>query len=128
MAAIRGKHTGPELLVRRLVHRMGYRYRLHVAALPGCPDLVLPRHRKVIEIRGCFWHRHPGCLRAARPCTRADFWAAKFAATVARDRGNLAALEAGGWSVLILWECEISDRTLGPRLHRFLGTSAAERR
>lgn len=123
MAAIRGKHTQPEMVVRRLVHRMGYRYRLHVRALPGCPDLVFPRHGKIIEVRGCFWHRHSGCARAAVPKTRRDFWQAKFDATVERDSRNLDALQAAGWDVLVVWECEADDRALADRIRHFLAAS-----
>jgi DNA mismatch endonuclease Vsr len=120
MAAIRAKNTQPEMLVRRLVHRMGYRYRLYVRTLPGCPDLVFPRHHKIIEVRGCFWHRHPGCIYAATPRTRPDFWRTKFADTVLRDSRNVASLQAKGWAVLIVWECETATPDLGDRLRRFL--------
>jgi DNA mismatch endonuclease Vsr len=123
MAAIAGKHTKPELLVRRLTHAMGYRYRLHASDLPGRPDLVFPGRRKIIEVRGCFWHRHPGCPLAAMPRTHAEFWQSKFSATVARDAHNLAALLATGWSVLVIWECEVDDVNLADRLSAFLGPS-----
>ncbi len=121
MAAIAGKDTQPEIAVRRIAHRLGYRYRLHVKDLPGRPDLVFPGRRKIIEVRGCFWHRHPGCILSATPATRRDFWQAKFQATVARDARNLAALEASGWAVMVVWECEISDEHLVDRLRTFLG-------
>jgi DNA mismatch endonuclease Vsr len=121
MAAITGKDTRPEMAVRQLVHRMGYRYRLHVRDLPGRPDMVFPARRKLIEIRGCFWHRHPGCRFAATPATRHGFWQAKFEATVARDARNLAMLESVGWQVLVIWECEIRDPRLADRLRTFLG-------
>jgi DNA mismatch endonuclease Vsr len=100
---------------------MGYRYRLHATNLPGRPDLVFPGRRKVIEVRGCFWHRHPGCAFAAMPGTRSDFWQAKFQATVARDARNLAALEASGWAVMVIWECELKDPHLADRMRTFLG-------
>jgi DNA mismatch endonuclease Vsr len=123
MAAIRGPNTKPELVVRRTAHALGYRYRLHAPELPGRPDIVFPQLRRLIEVRGCFWHRHPGCVKAASPATRREFWQAKFADTVERDARNDAALRAGGWSVLVLWEWETNDPSLGDRLRAFLGTS-----
>jgi DNA mismatch endonuclease Vsr len=123
MAAIGGKNTQPEMLVRRLAHSLGYRYRLHVKNLPGRPDIVFPAYRKIIEVRGCFWHRHPGCVLAATPATRVDFWEEKFRATVARDIRNVAALQARGWAVMVLWECETSETSLRDRLFAFLGPS-----
>lgn len=121
MAAIAGKNTKPELMVRKLVHAMGYRYRLHVKELPGRPDIAFPGRRKIIEVRGCFWHRHPGCALAATPTTRRDFWQSKFDGTVARDERNLAALEASGWAVLVVWECQITEKLLPGLLRTFLG-------
>lgn len=121
MAAIRGKDTKPEMIVRRLLHRLGYRYRLHAANLPGRPDLVFAARRKAIEIRGCFWHRHAGCLKAATPATRAEFWQAKFTATVERDLRNEAALVSLGWSLLVVWECEVTGPAIVERLVDFLG-------
>jgi DNA mismatch endonuclease Vsr len=126
MAAISGKNTKPELLVRRMLHRSGYRFRIHVRGLPGQPDIVFPRRRKIIEVRGCYWHRHPGCPQASTPQTRAEFWHSKFEATVERDARNLAALEGSGWSVLVLWECEINDEHLMDRIRQFLGPSVRE--
>ena len=123
MAAIRAKDTGPEVLVRRMLHSLGYRYRLHVRSLPGRPDLVFPGRRRIIEIRGCFWHRHGGCPLAATPRAHAAFWQAKLNETVTRDARNLSALEAAGWSVLVVWECETRDRGLRERLVGFLGPS-----
>ncbi len=121
MAANSGKNTKPELIIRRMLHRAGYRYRIHGKGLPGRPDIVFPGRRKIIEVRGCFWHRHPGCSYAATPKTRSEFWTSKFEATVERDERNLTALEASGWSVLVLWECEINDGHLIDRIRRFLG-------
>lgn len=120
MAAIRGKNTGPELIVRKLVHSMGYRYTIHNKNLPGRPDVVFPSRRKIIDVRGCFWHRHFECRLAAVPRTRQDFWLAKFQATIARDERNLAELNAAGWNVLIVWQCEIRDEHLIERLQAFL--------
>lgn len=125
MSAIRGSHTKPELVVRSLLHRLGYRFRLHRRDLPGRPDIVFLSRRKVVEVRGCFWHRHPdpACRNAVMPTTRREWWEAKLAANVARDARNLAALEDAGWAVLVLWECEVRDDRgdLSPRLQAFLG-------
>ena len=121
MAAITGRDTKPEIVVRRMVHRMGYRFRLHAKNLPGRPDMVFPGRRRVIEVRGCFWHRHPGCTLAATPKTRIDFWLPKFRATVERDARNLAALEGLGWAAMVIWECETGDSELPARLRAFLG-------
>jgi DNA mismatch endonuclease Vsr len=122
LAAVGAKDTAPEMAVRRLLHRMGHRFRLHRRDLPGTPDIVMPGRRRIIEVRGCFWHRHPdpACRNAVLPRTRADWWAAKLARTVERDAGNLAALEALGWSVLVLWECEVTRPDLESRLRSFL--------
>jgi DNA mismatch endonuclease, patch repair protein len=109
MAAIGPRHTLPELSVRRVAHRMGFRFRLHVKGLPGRPDMVLPRHRTVILVHGCFWHRHHGCANAVMPKTRTAFWASKFEKNVARDSRAVAELQAMGWRVLIIWECETKD-------------------
>jgi len=107
MRAIRGRDTGPEMRLRALLHRAGFRFRLHRRDLPGRPDIVLPRHRAVVLVHGCFWHRHQDCRFAAMPATRPDFWAAKFAANVARDGRNIADLQALGWRVAVVWECEL---------------------
>jgi DNA mismatch endonuclease (patch repair protein) len=105
MQAIRGKDTTPELLVRSMVHRLGLRFRLHGQKLPGKPDLVLAKHRSVIFVHGCFWHRHD-CKLAATPKTRPEFWSAKFRANVERDQRVKAQLEKLGWRVVEIWECE----------------------
>ncbi|EIU4785286.1 MULTISPECIES: very short patch repair endonuclease [Pseudomonadaceae] len=105
MAGIRGSNTSPEMKVRRLLHRHGFRYRLHQKDLPGKPDLVLSRYRVCIFVHGCFWHRHPGCRYATSPKTRLDFWQRKFDQNVARDTRNKAVLLASGWRVIQLWEC-----------------------
>lgn len=120
MRAIRGKDTTPELAVRRLAHGMGYRFRLHRADLPGRPDMVFPGRACVVEVRGCFWHQH-GCANSATPKTRSDWWTAKLAANVARDRRNLSALRRLGWRVLVVWECQVARPGLAGRLRRFLG-------
>lgn len=105
MSGIRGKNTKPELVVRSIAHRLGLRFRLHRAELPGRPDLVFPKHRTVVFVHGCFWHRH-SCGLAAVPKTRSAFWLEKFSANVRRDRLSKAALENLGWRVLEIWECE----------------------
>lgn len=125
MALIRGKDTMPEMLVRRLVHGMGYRYRLHRRDLPGKPDIALGRLKKAIEIRGCFWHRHPDpkCTRARLPKTRRDYWLPKLENNARRDAVNEAALRELGWDVLVVWECEcVRSRRdeLVSRLRHFL--------
>lgn len=121
MAQIRAKDTKPELLVRRFVHSMGFRYRLHRRDLPGTPDLVFPRHRKVIFVHGCFWHRHLDCRFAYTPKSNTEFWSTKFARNVENDRNALKLLVAAGWNVLILWECEIQDTDfLDRKIREFL--------
>ena len=121
LAAVAGKDTKPEMRVRRLLHAMGYRFRLHRRDLPGTPDIVLAGRRKIVEVRGCFWHRHAGCRNAAMPRVRADWWEEKLARNVARDAANLAALTEGSWTVLVLWECETkADAPLRARLGSFL--------
>ena len=106
MAGIRGRDTAPELAVPRIAHRMGLRFRLHRKDLPGRPDLVLPKHRLAVFVRGCFWHRHEGCRYASTPKSRVAFWTAKFEANVVRDARQQAALRALGWQVLVIWQCE----------------------
>jgi len=109
MAAVRGRDTAPELRVRRCLHAMGYRFRLHRRDLPGTPDIVLPRHRICIFVHGCFWHRHPGCRKTTTPKRNAEFWNEKFARNVARDEANGRALTSAGWNMVIMWECETED-------------------
>ena len=125
MSRIRSKDTKPELVVRSLVHRMGYRFRLHVTGLPGRPDLVLAARRKVIFVHGCFWHQHRCRFGRVTPVANSAFWAAKRQANSARDRQNVRSLKAAGWSVLVVWECWTKDpeRRLLPRLRAFLSTN-----
>lgn len=92
-----------------MIHAMGFRFRLHRKELPGSPDIVLPRHRKVVLVHGCFWHQHPGCPAAARPGTRKPFWNEKLDQTISRDRRNLAELRNLGWDVAVVWECQTRD-------------------
>jgi DNA mismatch endonuclease, patch repair protein len=113
MLAVKGRDTAPELYVRRILHAMGYRFRLHRKDLPGTPDIVLPRHGKVILVHGCFWHGHEGCKRAKRPINNAGTWASKIEGNRLRDQRNLNALGALGWEAIVIWECETKD---GPRL------------
>lgn len=121
MQAVRRYDTAPEMQVRRLLHAMGYRFRLHRKDLPGTPDIVLPRHRKIVLVHGCFWHGHEECKRATRPVNNASTWAAKIEGNRRRDQRNLDALRSLGWDVLVVWECEVKDTTrLEERLHRFL--------
>jgi DNA mismatch endonuclease, patch repair protein len=106
MARVRQKHTTAELRVRSVLHRLGYRFRLHPRNLPGRPDIVLPKHRTAIFVHGCFWHQHSGCSKASMPKTRQEFWAAKFRANIERDERKERALRDLGWHVVTLWECE----------------------
>lgn len=111
MSRIRCSDTAPERAVRSLLHRMGYRFRLHCKALPGRPDVVLPRYRTVVLVHGCFWHRHKSCRFAYVPKTREEFWQAKFDANVARDQVVFRSLRAQGWHVIVVWECETRNVT-----------------
>ena len=121
MAAVRSKDTGPERVVRRVVHRMGYRFRLHRRDLPGTPDIVFPRSRKIINVHGCFWHMHVCQRRRKTPVTRADYWKRKRLGNAQRDRRNLRALQRDGWKVLTVWECQTRDiDKLTARIARFL--------
>ena len=123
MSRIRGKDTEPEMVVRRLTHGMGYRYRLHVKDLPGCPDLVFRKRRRVIFVHGCFWHRHPdpSCKLARLPKSRLDFWLPKLERNAERDRENICKLKLMGWDVLVIWECQLKDQTsLRERIRAFL--------
>lgn len=122
MSRIRSKDTKPEMRVRGLLHRMGYRYRLHRSDLPGVPDLVFPARRKVVFVHGCFWHAHESCRTANRPKTRRSFWDQKFARNKARDAKHVQELEEAGWDVLTLWECEVkAEGPLVEVLSSFLG-------
>lgn len=120
MSGIRGRDTKPELLLRRALHALGFRYRLHGRDLPGRPDIVLPRHRAVVFVHGCFWHRHAGCRYASTPATRPDFWADKFRTNVERDLRNQEALLASGWRVALVWECALKKHP-APAIAEALG-------
>lgn len=118
MRSVRRAHTGPELVVRKLLHRLGLRFRLQRRELPGTPDIVLPKHKTAIFVHGCFWHRHAGCGKATMPKTRVEFWTDKFERNVVRDREKEWALVAAGWRVLTIWECETRGiETLTDKLH-----------
>lgn len=120
MASVKSVNTRPELTIRKLLHRFGFRFRIHVRALPGTPDLVFPALRKVVFINGCFWHGH-SCRRGqARPHTNQEFWAAKLDRNVARDQENIGALRQLGWEAFVLWECEIPSGDWILPLMRFL--------
>jgi DNA mismatch endonuclease (patch repair protein) len=122
MSRIRGKETKPEIAVRKLAHRMGYRFRLHRRDLPGSPDIVFPGRRLALFVHGCFWHRHRGCRFAYTPKTNVEFWKTKFKNNVARDARAKGGLERLGWRVAIIWECETADRnSLSIRLRKILG-------
>ncbi len=121
MRRIRASDTSPELAVRRLVHAMGFRYRLHVKRLPGRPDLVLARLGRIIMVHGCFWHSHEGCKDSHTPKTRLDYWRPKLEGNRRRDIENTVKLEQLGWRVLVVWECETTKKQrLAGRLKRFL--------
>ena len=125
MSRVRGADTEPELLVRRLVHGMGYRYRLHGKGLPGRPDLVFSARRKAVFVHGCFWHRHPNprCSLARLPKSHLNFWLAKLEGNRARDERNQTKLRKLGWKVMVVWECQTKARLrLIERIRRFLGT------
>lgn len=107
MSRIRSKDTGPEKRLRSLLHRAGFRFRLHAAALPGTPDIILPRFRTVIFVHRCYWHRHAGCGNATTPGTRTDFWLKKFHGTVERDQRSVEQLRTEGWRVITVWECQL---------------------
>lgn len=123
MGRVRGRDTKPEMVVRRLIHGMGYRYRLQARDLPGRPDIVFRKRKKAIFVHGCFWHRHPdpSCKLARLPKTRLDFWLPKLEGNRKRDIANVERLEAMGWQVLLVWECELRDREqLRNELRRFI--------
>ena len=121
MARIRAKHTGLEVAVRRLLHSLGYRYRIHAHELPGTPDICFPRRKKAIFVHGCFWHRHDGCARTTTPKTRTSFWEDKFRKNVVRDQRNITHLAALSWDVLVVWECDTRNlERLARHLAEFL--------
>ena len=109
MSAIKSKNTKPEIAVRKLLHSMGYRFRLHSKDLPGSPDIVLPIYKTVIFVHGCFWHRHENCKYASTPKTRKEFWESKFKANVKRDKEIQEKIKNIGWQSVVIWECELKS-------------------
>jgi DNA mismatch endonuclease (patch repair protein) len=127
MSLVRGKHTRPELAVRRLVSKLGYRYRLYAKGLPGKPDLCFPGRGKIIFVHGCFWHAHSGCRGGRPPKSRFDYWLPKLRETKLRDKRTLRALARLGWATLVIWQCEVQSVSLSRRIRRFLGPAAVSR-
>jgi DNA mismatch endonuclease (patch repair protein) len=125
MRRIRSKGTQPEMVVRHMVHAMGFRFRLHSPNLPGKPDLVFPNLKKIIEVRGCFWHQHKGCIDSHVPKSKVGYWRPKLRRNVYRDKQNLNKLNILGWRVLVFWECEVKTKKaarLDARIKKFLKT------
>jgi DNA mismatch endonuclease, patch repair protein len=121
MRRIRSKDTKPEMVVRSLAHRLGYRFRLHRKDLPGHPDIVFPKLRRVIFVHGCFWHQHRYCIDGRLPSSRQGYWVPKLRANTERDKKHLAKLRRVGWRVLVIWDCETTDvQALASRLQQFL--------
>ncbi len=121
MSSVKSKDTKPEIIVRKLLHSMGYRFRLHQEDLPGSPDIVLPKYKKVIFVHGCFWHGHEGCPRATLPKTNMEFWEAKIAKNMARHAEAVQNLSRMGWKSLVIWTCEIKDlEQLSKKIRDFL--------
>jgi DNA mismatch endonuclease, patch repair protein len=128
MAGITGKDTTPELVVRRVLHAAGLRFRLHRKDLPGRPDVVLPRLKTVVLVHGCFWHRHPRCRFATTPASNTEFWSRKFAETIERDARQVRQLKDLGWRVTVVWECETRNVTVIRRIVRRLSRLASRRK
>ena len=111
MSAIKSKNTKPEIAVRKLLHSLGYRFRIHKKNLPGSPDIILPKYKTVIFVHGCFWHRHENCKYASTPKTRKEFWENKFKANVKRDLDIQEKIKNIGWKYVVIWECEINNKS-----------------
>lgn len=122
MSRIKSKNTTPERIVRSFLHENGFRFRLHSKILPGSPDIVLPKYKTVIEVRGCFWHRHPGCRQSTTPTTNVEFWQEKFSRNVERDRNTEKRLKELGWRLIVIWQCELREdgflKTLPDRIKK----------
>lgn len=112
MSRIRSRHTKPEVIVRSLLHRSGYRFRINNSKLPGCPDIVLPKYKTVIFVHGCFWHRHEHCPKATTPSSNKEYWGNKFRKNVLRDNEVKNELEKFNWRIIIIWECEVTNDPL----------------
>lgn len=123
MASVRSEDTAAEMTVRRTLHSLGYRYRLHSKDLAGKPDIVLPKHSAIIFVHGCFWHHHRSCGKSKLPKANSEFWQRKILDNARRDKRNIRQLREAGWKVLVVWECEIKQRDMGNRLVDFLGGS-----
>lgn len=122
MRRVRSTNTAPEKRVRSLLHKLGFRFRLHRNDLPGKPDIVLPKHHVAVFVHGCFWHRHQGCPHATTPASRQEYWLPKFKRTIERDRKNQSELRQQGWNVAVVWECAIKDASnLASDLVRIIG-------
>ena len=116
MSRIHSQDTKPEMVIRSFLHLHNFRYRLHEKNLPGSPDIVLPKYKTVIEVRGCFWHRHPGCKVATMPSSNVDFWRTKFEQNISRDRRNEIALSERGWNLIVVWGCQVYNKAVLDRL------------
>ena len=128
MRRVRSKDTSTEVAVRRLLHSLGYRYRLHANALPGSPDITFTARKKVVFVNGCFWHGHECRKGASRPKANADYWSAKIARNIERDAWAISALETDGWRSNVVWECELRDMdTVRSKLVGFLGPPSVNR-
>lgn len=123
MSRVSGKNTKPEIVVRSLLHNLGFRFRLHRKDLPGKPDIALPKYKKVIFVHGCFWHGHADCSRSKRPSTNEEFWREKLDKNIERDKATVYALKKLGWNVLTVWACEVNDANkLKTKLLSFFGS------
>ncbi len=121
MSSVKQRHTKPEIIVRKLLHRLGYRFRLHSKKLPGTPDIVLPKYKAVIFVHGCFWHQHEGCRKSRRPTSNVEFWNEKLDRNIARDKQKESELKKSGWKILTVWDCEIKDEeALIKKVKKFL--------
>ncbi len=119
MSSVKQSHTKPEIAIRKILHREGYRFRLHCKNLPGTPDIVLPKYKTVIFVHGCFWHQHPNCRRSRRPTSNVEFWNTKLDKNIERDGNKSQSLKETGWKVVTVWECELKDvETLTKNLMR----------
>jgi len=124
MSRIRSANTKPEMIVRSYLHKNGFRFRLHVKSLPGHPDIVLPKYKTVVEVRGCFWHRHPGCKAMTIPSSNTEFWQEKFKRNVERDKRHAEELRALGWQLIVVWGCETEKKLFPPaELASFVSTN-----